>query len=60
VFKLSADGSVLRQVRGFEAPVAVAVDPRDGSVWVSDFSTTTTNKQKDLSALVLEVFYFSD
>ncbi len=43
VVHLAADGTELRREWGFDGPEALAVDPRDGSVWVTHCAVSPTS-----------------
>jgi streptogramin lyase len=72
VFKWTADGALLIRLGGFDRPVSVAVDQRDGSVWVADLSVVSTGAvvkldsegneliRKDLGIVPLAVSVDSD
>ncbi|MCD6287856.1 MAG: PKD domain-containing protein, partial [Candidatus Hydrogenedentes bacterium] len=55
IVKLSADGSELARVGGFQAPRAVAVDPLDGVCWVTDIYADKVVKLSPLGARLVEV-----
>lgn len=41
VYRRDQNGQIQTQIAGFVTPVAVAVDPEDGSVWVCQFGDTS-------------------
>jgi len=51
VFKWSSDGVLLKRLSGFDRPVSVAVDQRDGNVWIADLMVTSTGQTGDVVKL---------